>query len=113
MAGLLDDCLGAVLGPLCESLFKSDSYGIFDALQSLKRGQAPALKTGYKEVIALYRESLPEHFRVLFDRFHFCDLAVKAVGVSRVGTWCGVGLFLAADDAPLFLRGQRSKGLCA
>jgi uncharacterized protein (DUF2252 family) len=71
--------------------------------------QAPGLKTGYKEVIALYRESLPEHVRVLFDRFHFCDLAVKAVGVGSVGTVCGVGLFLAADDDPLFLQVKEAR----
>jgi uncharacterized protein (DUF2252 family) len=71
--------------------------------------QAPALKTGYREAIALYRESLAEHVRVLFDRFHFCDLAIKVVGVGSVGTICGVGLFLAADDDPLFLQVKEAK----
>jgi uncharacterized protein (DUF2252 family) len=66
--------------------------------------QAPGLKSGYTEAIALYRESLPEHVRVLFDRFHFCDSAFKAVGVGSVGTVCAIGLFLAADDDPLFLQ---------
>src|SRR5262249_50843028 len=41
--------------------------------------QAPGLKRGYAEAIALYRESLPEHIRVLFDRFHFCDFAIQVV----------------------------------
>ncbi len=66
--------------------------------------QAPGLKSGYREALGLYRESLPEHVRVLFDRFHLCDLAVKAVGVGSIGTWCGVGLFMAADDDPIFLQ---------
>ncbi len=66
--------------------------------------QAPGYRTGYREGIALYRESLPEHVRVLFDRFHFFDLAVKVVGVGSVGTQCMVGLFMAADDDPLFLQ---------
>ncbi len=66
--------------------------------------QAPALGTGYHEGIAAYRESLAEHLRVLFDRFHFCDLAIKAVGVGSVGTLCAIGLFLAADDDPIFLQ---------
>jgi len=70
---------------------------------------APGIKTGYHEAIGAYRESLPEHVRVLFDRFHFCDLAFKAVGVGSVGTQCAVGLFLAADDDPLFLQVKEAK----
>jgi uncharacterized protein (DUF2252 family) len=66
--------------------------------------QAPGLKTGYREAIAVYRESLPEHTRVLFDRFRFYDLAVKVVGIGSVGTACTVGLFMAGDDDPLFLQ---------
>jgi uncharacterized protein (DUF2252 family) len=66
--------------------------------------QAPGLKSGYAEGLASYRASLPEHIRVLFDRFHLCDLAIKAVGVGSVGTWCSVGLFMAADDDPIFLQ---------
>ncbi|HYB90961.1 MAG TPA: DUF2252 domain-containing protein [Candidatus Binataceae bacterium] len=68
------------------------------------RQQAPGLKTRYAESIARYRESLPDHVRVLFDRFHFFDLAVKVVGVGSVGTVCLVGLFMASDDDPLFLQ---------
>ena len=70
---------------------------------------APGINTGYHEAIGAYRESLPEHVRVLFDRFHFCDLAFKAVGVGSVGTLCAVGLFLAADDDPLFLQVKEAK----
>jgi uncharacterized protein (DUF2252 family) len=65
---------------------------------------APGLKSAYSEAIALYRESLPEHVRVLFDRFYLCDLAIKVVGVGSVGTWCAVGLFMASDDDPIFLQ---------
>jgi uncharacterized protein (DUF2252 family) len=57
-----------------------------------------------KAAWALYRESLPEHVRVLFDRFHLCDMAVKVVGVGSVGTTCLVALYMAADDDPLFLQ---------
>ena len=75
--------------------------------------QAPGLKSGYRDVIALYRESLHEHVRVLFDRSHFRDLAVKAVGVGSVGTVCAVGLFLAADEDSPFPPGQRGQGISA
>jgi uncharacterized protein (DUF2252 family) len=47
---------------------------------------------------------LPEHVRTLFDRFHFFDLAIKVVGVGSVGTYCALGLFMAADDDPIFLQ---------
>ncbi|MFO1205043.1 MAG: DUF2252 domain-containing protein [Burkholderiales bacterium] len=71
--------------------------------------QAPGLESGFKEAIASYRESLPEHTRTLFDRFHFFDLAVKVVGVGSVGTMCSVMLFLAADDDPLFLQVKEAR----
>ena len=70
---------------------------------------APGYKTRYSEAITLYRESLPEHVRVLFDRFHFFDLAIKVVGVGSVGTQCAVGLFMAADDDPLFLQVKEAR----
>lgn len=70
---------------------------------------APGYRTRYSEAISGYRASLPEHVRVLFNRFHFFDLAVKVVGVGSVGTQCGVGLFMAADDDPLFLQVKEAR----
>ena len=46
---------------------------------------------------------------MLFDRFHFFDLAIKVVGVGSVGTQCLVGLFMAADDDPLFLQVKEAR----
>jgi uncharacterized protein (DUF2252 family) len=54
--------------------------------------------------LAQYRGSLPEHVRALFDRFHYCDAAIKVVGVGSVGTMCAVMLFMSRDDDPLFLQ---------
>ena len=71
--------------------------------------QTPELETRYSEGFAKYRESLPEHIRTLFDRFTFCDLAIKVVGVGSVGTFCGVALFLAGDDDPIFLQIKEAK----
>ena len=65
---------------------------------------APGMASGYAQAFADYRETLPEHTRTLFDRYHFFDLAFKVVGVGSVGTVCAVALFLAADDDPLFLQ---------
>jgi uncharacterized protein (DUF2252 family) len=70
----------------------------------LNEEQAPGMRTQYREALALYRESLPEHVRALFDRFRLCDVAVKVVGVGSVGTQCLVALFMAADNDPLFLQ---------
>jgi uncharacterized protein (DUF2252 family) len=70
---------------------------------------APGVVSGFGEVIAAYRETLPEHTRTLFDRFHFFDIAFKVVGVGSVGTQCGVCLFMAADDDPLFLQVKEAR----
>src|SRR5271165_616992 len=71
--------------------------------------QAPGLKSGYADGIERYRESLPEHVRTLFDRFHLFDLAIKAVGVGSVGTFCALGLFMAAGDDPIFLQVKEAR----
>jgi len=71
--------------------------------------EAPGMESGAVEAIAAYRESLAEHTRVLFDRYHFFDYAVKVVGVGSVGTVCGVCLFMAADDDPLFLQVKEAR----
>jgi uncharacterized protein (DUF2252 family) len=71
--------------------------------------QAPGLATGAADVIAAYRESLPEHVRTLFDRYRFLDYAIKVVGVGSVGTVCGIWLFMAADDDPLFLQVKEAR----
>ena len=71
--------------------------------------QTPGLTSDFLEGIALYRQSLPEHVRKLFDHFHFRDLAIKVVGVGSVGTMCGVALFMAADDDPLFFQIKEAK----
>ena len=65
---------------------------------------APGLESGYREGFASYRESLSEHVRTLFDRYQFCDLAMKVVGVGSVGTQCAIALLMASDDDPVFLQ---------
>lgn len=70
---------------------------------------APGMKTQYREAIASYRASLPEHVRVLFDRFNYCDAAVKVVGIGSVGSACMVSLFMASDNDPLFLQVKEAR----
>src|SRR4051812_32313655 len=50
-----------------------------------------------------YAETLQEDRRVLLQRYHLRDIAFKVVGVGSVGTFCGIGLFISDDDAPLLL----------
>ena len=71
--------------------------------------QAPGARTAYAEALEGYRKSLPEHIRVLFDRFQLFDLAIKVVGVGSVGTYCALGLFMAADDDPIFLQVKEAR----
>jgi uncharacterized protein (DUF2252 family) len=61
------------------------------------------------ESFALYRESLADERRVLLDRFRLKDLAIKVVGVGSVGTVCGVALFMAGEDDPLFLQVKEAR----
>jgi uncharacterized protein (DUF2252 family) len=71
--------------------------------------QAPGVHSNYSHAIAEYRSSLPEHVRVLFDRFEFIDLAMKVVGVGSVGTFCAVGLFMASERDPIFLQVKEAR----
>jgi uncharacterized protein (DUF2252 family) len=83
-----------------EPRFKDDPPLIFHPSMEL----APGIASGYRKPLARYRASLPDHIRVLFDRYHLCDIAVKVVGIGSVGTFCSIGLFIAAEDDPLFLQ---------
>jgi len=51
-----------------------------------------------------YRQTLRDDVRALFDHYRFVDSAIKVVGVGSVGTRCGIALFMAGDDDPLFLQ---------
>ncbi|MNF72104.1 hypothetical protein D3C84_540740 [compost metagenome] len=63
---------------------------------------------GFKQRVRMalrdYRLSLPHERRVLFDRYRLEDIAVKAVGIGSVGTYCFVGLFFSAENHPLLLQ---------
>jgi uncharacterized protein (DUF2252 family) len=57
-----------------------------------------------RQGLARYRESLAPERKILLDRYQQIDIALKVVGVGSVGTFCGVALFMAANDDPLFLQ---------
>ena len=54
--------------------------------------------------LQMYRETLPYERRLLLDRYHVEDVAVKVVGVGSVGTLCSIVLLMAEDDDPLLLQ---------
>jgi uncharacterized protein (DUF2252 family) len=57
---------------------------------------------------ARYRATLADDRRVLLDRYHVEDFALKVVGVGSVGTFCAVLLLTAAENDPLFLQVKQS-----
>jgi uncharacterized protein (DUF2252 family) len=57
----------------------------------------------------LYRQSLPVDVKVLFDRYELVDSALKVVGVGSVGTICGIAMFFAAEQDPLFLQVKEAR----
>jgi uncharacterized protein (DUF2252 family) len=63
---------------------------------------------GYKlhahSAFANYQSSLLPERRALVDRYALADIAFKVVGVGSVGTFCAIGLFMTADNEPLFLQ---------
>jgi hypothetical protein len=62
------------------------------------------LLANVRTALARYRETLPEHRRLLLDRFKLVDIAIKVVGVGSVGTLCWVMLLMAGEQDPLFLQ---------
>ncbi len=58
----------------------------------------------FREGLADYRQSLSDERRVLLDRYHLEDVAVKVVGIGSVGTRCLIGLFFDEDNHPLILQ---------
>ena len=57
-----------------------------------------------REALPKYRETLAEDLRVLFDRYHLVDAAVKVVGIGSVGTLCMILLMMSEAGHPLFLQ---------
>jgi hypothetical protein len=64
----------------------------------------PAFEERVREALADYRQSLSDERRVLMDRYHLEDFAVKVVGIGSVGTRCFIGLFFDEEDHPLMLQ---------
>jgi uncharacterized protein (DUF2252 family) len=64
----------------------------------------PEMEEAVREGFADYRESMSNERRILFDRYHLEDFALKVVGIGSVGTRCYIGLFFDDDNHPLILQ---------
>ncbi len=74
-----------------------------------ERQRSREFQEAMSTALELYRRSLPDHCRALFERFQLCDVALKVVGVGSVGTTCAVALFMAAENDPLFLQFKEAR----
>jgi uncharacterized protein (DUF2252 family) len=61
-----------------------------------------------RQGFASYRETLRPELQLLLDRFSLVDFARKVVGVGSVGMPAYVGLYMSADNDPLFLQVKRA-----
>jgi uncharacterized protein (DUF2252 family) len=57
-----------------------------------------------RDVLVQYRSTLTEDRRVLLDRYHLVDAAIKVVGIGSVGTLCMVALMMSIAGHPFFLQ---------
>ncbi len=71
--------------------------------------ETQAYRDNILDSVQRYRESLPIERRVLFDRYELVDNALKVVGVGSVGTICGIALFFASNEDPLFLQVKEAR----
>jgi len=62
------------------------------------------LEAELRSVFHQYRHTLRDDLRVLLDRYHLVDVAMKVVGIGSVGTRCAVALLMAEDNDSLFLQ---------
>jgi uncharacterized protein (DUF2252 family) len=75
-------------------------------LRDIPTGEDPDdIKRHVTEQFDQYNDSVPDHLEVLLQRFAYCDLALKVVGVGSVGTNCDVVLLQGRDTSePFFLQ---------
>jgi uncharacterized protein (DUF2252 family) len=74
-------------------------------IEELFPGEEARVEAGVREILADYRDTLPEDRRVLLDSYRFVHAAMKVVGVGSVGTRAWIALLLGRDEGdPLFLQ---------
>lgn len=66
--------------------------------------RAPEFEDVLEQVFNDYRATLPDDRRVLLDRYHLVDAAIKVVGIGSVGRRCWIALMMSESNHPLFLQ---------
>lgn len=66
-------------------------------------------KDKMSKFFSLYKDSLPEEKKYLFNKFKFTDVAYKVAGVGSVGTRCYIALFTGEDKTPLLLQVKEAR----
>jgi len=67
------------------------------------------MREGVADSYAAYTETVPDHRRVLLERYTIADFALKVVGVGSVGTRCFIMLLKGKDyNDPLFLQAKEA-----
>ncbi len=66
--------------------------------------RTPEFALNVENILKEYRDSLPDDRRVLLERYHFVDAAIKVVGIGSVGTRCWIALLMSQTNDPLFLQ---------
>jgi uncharacterized protein (DUF2252 family) len=62
-----------------------------------------------RSALAAFRQTLSDERRVLLDRYHFEDAALKVVGIGSVGTRCYIMLLVSNDNHPLMLQFKEAR----
>jgi uncharacterized protein (DUF2252 family) len=93
-----------------EVRIKADAPLVVPVEDLVPDAEAERLDEAARELVALYRDSLPADRRHLLDRFRYAHLARKVVGVGSVGTRAWILLLLGRDDDdPLFLQAKEAQ----
>jgi uncharacterized protein (DUF2252 family) len=88
-----------------------DQSPLIVPVDKLARGaERDGIMTNLRQILGVYRESLPPERRALFDQFELTDVAHKVVGVGSVGLEAWITLLLGrVDSEPLFLQTKQAQ----
>jgi uncharacterized protein (DUF2252 family) len=82
--------------------FRSDPP-LLVRLEDLPQKVTGALGSEIEQIITKYQRSLPDHLKVLIERYEVLDVARKVVGVGSVGTECYIVLMQGRRMADPFI----------
>lgn len=81
-----------------------DRHRFVDQPPLLFHPEDDATQQQISDAVEMYRDTLADERRVLYDCYRMEDLAIKVVGIGSVGTRCFVVLLFSEDGHPLILQ---------